>query len=77
MNKFLAIFRYKSTSSSYNKNQSSTYAVMIFPFTVGDNISHRHKILCEVQFHCQSVIIYFISFNEGKTRVSQSCKKNM
>lgn len=73
MNKILVMFMCKSTSSSYNKNQSSTYAVKIFPFTMGDKFSHRHKMLCQVQFHCQSVIIiHFISFNEGVGRVAQS-----
>lgn len=67
MNKLLVMFRCKCTSSCYNKNQSSTYAIKIFPFTMGDKFSHRHKMLYQVQCHCQSVIIYFFSFNEGKT----------
>jgi hypothetical protein len=67
MNKILVMFRCKSTSFSYNNNQSATYAAKISPFTMGDKFSHRHKMLCQVQFHCQSVIVYFISFNERKT----------
>jgi hypothetical protein len=67
MNKILVMFRCKSTLSSYNTSQSSTYAVKIFPFTMGDKFSHRHKLLCQVEFHCRGVIIYFISFNGGKT----------
>jgi hypothetical protein len=69
MNNILVKFRCNSTSSTYSKNQRSTYAV-----NMGDNVRTDIKMLCQVQFHSQSIMIYSVSVNEGKTGLGSRVK---
>jgi len=75
MNKILVMFRCKSTSSSCNKNQSSAYAVKIFPFTM--EINFRTDIKCYAKYRFTVKVLQFILFPSMKEKPVYTVVLNM